>query len=59
MQDEMDSLAENKTWEIIQEPKYQKLVGSRWIFKVKGVIPGVEKLKYKASLVGKGVHTEG
>lgn len=30
------------------------MVGSKWIFKKKDAIPGVEKSRYKARLVAKG-----
>jgi len=54
MQEEIDSLAENKTWELVPTPTGQKLVGSKWIFKLKEGIPGVEKPRFKARLVAKG-----
>lgn len=33
--DEIKSLEENKTWKIVEKPKDAKLLGTRWIFKIK------------------------
>ncbi|CAM8944240.1 unnamed protein product [Rhodiola kirilowii] len=54
MNEEMDSLIKNNTWELVDRPKGQRLVGSKWIFKRKEGIPGVEKPRLKARLVAKG-----
>ncbi|CAM8916901.1 unnamed protein product [Rhodiola kirilowii] len=54
MNEEMDSLMRNNTWELVDRPKGQRLVGSKWIFKRKEGIPGVEKPRLKARLVTKG-----
>ncbi|CAM8981809.1 unnamed protein product [Rhodiola kirilowii] len=54
MNEEIDSLAKNETWDLVDGPKGQKLVGSKWIFKRKEGIPGVEKPRLKARLVAKG-----
>lgn len=51
--DELDSLEENKVWEIIDRPKKgTNIIDSRWIFKIKKDING--KDKYKARLVIRG-----
>lgn len=52
--DEIDSLKRNHTWDLIEKPKDQKTVGSKWIFKFKPGIPGVEEPRYKGRLVAKG-----
>ena len=50
----MDSLEKNATCQLVERPKQQKLVGCKWIYKVKEGIPGVEQKRYKARLVAKG-----
>ncbi|XP_050379910.1 uncharacterized protein LOC126797309 [Argentina anserina] len=35
MQDELNALNDNKTWSIVPLPKGQKVVGVRWIYKIK------------------------
>ena len=54
LEEEIDSLKENKTWILVNIPPGQKLVGSKWIYKVKQGIPGVEEPRLKARLVAKG-----
>ena len=54
MQEEMKSLAANDTWQLVEKPKNQKIVGSKWIFKKKEGIPGKEEPRFKARLVAKG-----
>ena len=52
MQEEMDSLHKNKTYELIEIPKGKKALRNKWVFKIK---KDSEKLvKYKARLVLKG-----
>jgi len=54
MKEEMDSHKKSHTWDLIEKPEKQKLIGCKWIFKLKPGIPGVEKQRYKARLVAKG-----
>ncbi|GJZ23343.1 retrovirus-related pol polyprotein from transposon TNT 1-94 [Tanacetum coccineum] len=54
MEEEMDSLRKNKTWELVNPPTGQKLVSSKWLFKIKEGIEGVQKPRYKARLVARG-----
>ncbi|CAM8878136.1 unnamed protein product [Rhodiola kirilowii] len=54
MNEEMDSILKNENWDLVDKPKGQKLVGSKWIFKRKESISGVEKPRLKARLVAKG-----
>nr|CAN69096.1 hypothetical protein VITISV_025437 [Vitis vinifera] len=35
IQEKMDSLRKNETWELVTKPKDRKLVGSKWVFKRK------------------------
>ena len=36
MNEEIESLHKNQTWELLESPKGQKIVGCKWIFKVQG-----------------------
>ena len=53
MGDEKTSLDKNHTWDIVNRPKRQRVVGSKWIYKYKEGIPGVEDPRYKSRLVAK------
>ncbi|GKB62965.1 retrotransposon protein, putative, ty1-copia subclass [Tanacetum coccineum] len=59
MKEEMDSLRKNKTWELVDPPAGQKLVSSKWLYKIKEGIECVQKARYKARLDGSFDHTEG
>ena len=54
MKDEMESLLKNETWEIVDRPDKQKVISSRWLYKKKPGIPGVEPERFKARLVARG-----
>ncbi|KAH9705871.1 reverse transcriptase Ty1/copia-type domain-containing protein [Citrus sinensis] len=54
MEDEMDSLYKNGTWKLIQKLEGKKVVGCKWVYKVKDEIPDVEPKRFKARLVAKG-----
>jgi hypothetical protein len=53
MNDEMESLQKNSTWEMTIFPKGKRTVGCRWIYIVKFKADGSIK-RYKARLVAKG-----
>nr|GEU93286.1 hypothetical protein [Tanacetum cinerariifolium] len=53
MNDEMDALYRNNTWEIVDLPVGRKAVGSKWVWKIKYKSDG-EIERYKARLVTKG-----
>ncbi|KAK2367103.1 putative mitochondrial protein [Trifolium repens] len=53
MNEEMDSLQKNKTWDLVDCPKGKKPVGCRWVYTVK-YKPDGEIERYKARLVAKG-----
>ena len=59
MKDEMDSMANNQVWDLIELPKGAKTIGCKWIFKTKrGSSGNVERNKVR--LVAKGfTHQEG
>ena len=53
MKEEMDSLAKNKTWDLVDLLESRKVVGYKWVYKLKkGVDDTVPN--YKARLVAKG-----
>ncbi|KAG7597916.1 Reverse transcriptase RNA-dependent DNA polymerase [Arabidopsis suecica] len=54
MNEEMDSQTKNHTWTVVKRPLNQRVIGSRWIYKFKMGIPGVEEPRFKARLVAKG-----
>ena len=54
MKEEMTSLKENNTWVLVQRPAGRRLVGCKWIFKLKEGIAGSESVRYKTRLVAKG-----
>nr|GEU44787.1 putative retrotransposon [Tanacetum cinerariifolium] len=47
----MDSLRKNKTWELVDPSAGQKLMSSKWLFKIKEGIEGVQNPRYKARFV--------
>ena len=53
MNEEMDALQRNKTWELVDLPRGKKTVGCRWIYTVKLNSSGNID-RYKARLVAKG-----
>ncbi|KAL5574150.1 hypothetical protein UlMin_023747 [Ulmus minor] len=54
MKAEMNSLAKNETWTLVEKPTKQKIVGCKWIYKLKEGTDEGGKKKYKACLVAKG-----
>ena len=53
MDEEMNSLQKNTTWELVSLPLGRKLVQCKWVFQTKVAADG-STYKYKARLVGKG-----
>ena len=53
MVEEYDSIMKNLVWEVVPRPQGKKVVGSRWIYKVKHASDGSVE-KYKAFFVNKG-----
>ncbi|KAF3643364.1 hypothetical protein FXO38_20633 [Capsicum annuum] len=58
MQEEMESLHKNDTWDLVRLPKDKKVVRCKWVFKKKEGTSGVEDSRYKARLVPKGYSQE-
>jgi hypothetical protein len=52
MKEEMDSLANNQTWDLVQLPTRKRALQNKWVYKLKEE-DGGEK-RYKARLVVKG-----
>ncbi|GJW21741.1 retrovirus-related pol polyprotein from transposon TNT 1-94 [Tanacetum coccineum] len=52
--EEIESLHKNKTWELVQLPERRKVVGCKWVFKMKTGLPGSNIVRFKARLVSKG-----
>ncbi|RVW15239.1 Retrovirus-related Pol polyprotein from transposon RE1 [Vitis vinifera] len=55
MTDEYLALLRNNTWDLVPLPTDRKLIGCKWVFKVKENPDGTIN-KYKACLVAKGFH---
>lgn len=53
MEKEIQSIEENKTWKLTELPRGQKVIGVKWIFKLKKDAEG-NVVKHKARLVAKG-----
>ena len=53
MVEEYDLIMKNQLWEVVPRPKGKKVVGSRWIYKVKHAADGSVQ-KYKVCFVSKG-----
>nr|GEX99708.1 retrotransposon protein, putative, Ty1-copia subclass [Tanacetum cinerariifolium] len=54
MEEEVESLHKNETWELVTFPKKKRVISCKWLFKVKDGIPGVERNQYKARYVVRG-----
>ncbi|KAL6317680.1 hypothetical protein AAG906_030434 [Vitis piasezkii] len=54
MNEKIESLQKNHTWQLVEKLKNQKIVGCKWVFKRKEGIPRVEDARFKAYLVAKG-----
>ena len=42
--EEITSLDKNQTWKLVRMPNKRKVIGCKWVFKMKSRIPGVKKL---------------
>ena len=53
MKDEMNSMASNGVWDLVELPNGLKVIGCKWVFKTKkDSLGNIER--YKARLVAKG-----
>lgn len=57
MQQEMNSIEQNGTWKLTELPKDQKVIGLKWVYKLKKDAEG-NIVKHKARLVAKGYSQE-
>ncbi|KAH9651968.1 retrovirus-related pol polyprotein from transposon RE1 [Citrus sinensis] len=53
MKNEYDALIENRTWSLVPRIENQKVVGNKWVYRIKYNTDG-SVAKYKARLVAKG-----
>ncbi|CAI7788765.1 unnamed protein product [Closterium sp. NIES-53] len=53
MENELKSIEENGTWELVELPKGRKAITSKWLFKIKSDADGKIE-RYKSRLVAKG-----
>ncbi|MCO5613252.1 hypothetical protein L7F22_067528 [Adiantum nelumboides] len=53
MDNEMDALVKNDTWDLVHLPSGKKAIGSKWVYKIKCKSDGSVE-RYKASIVAKG-----
>ncbi|XP_074277296.1 uncharacterized protein LOC141600938 [Silene latifolia] len=53
MNQELQALEDNKTWELTNLPSNKKAIGSKWVFKIKHKADGIVE-RFKARLVAKG-----
>ena len=54
MDDEIASLYKNNTWELVRKPDNRRLVGCKWIYRIKDGVSATEPRRFKARLVAKG-----
>ena len=57
MNEELDALHKNNTWDMVDLPPGQSVVGCRWVYKIKTKADGSIE-RYKAHLVAKGFTQE-
>ena len=53
MEEEIEAIEKNSTWELMKLPDKCKTIGVKWIYKIKRDNSG-EIVRYKARLVAKG-----
>ncbi|KAJ4744580.1 polyprotein [Rhynchospora pubera] len=57
MATELNALASNNTWSLVPPPSNQKIIGCKWVYKIKRKSDGSLD-RYKARLVAKGFNQE-
>ena len=51
---EIDSFKKNKTWTLVDRPLWKRVVGCKWLFKIKDGVGKEDMPRYKARLVVRG-----
>ncbi|KAH9699236.1 Integrase catalytic domain-containing protein [Citrus sinensis] len=54
MNEKMQSLHKNETWELVTLPKEKKAIGCKWVYAKKEGFPRKNEIRYKVRLVAKG-----
>ena len=54
MEEEMKSLHQNQTWELVKLPKGKRAIGNKWVYTKKQGSLNQSTPRYKARLVAKG-----
>ncbi|KAH9783052.1 Integrase catalytic domain-containing protein [Citrus sinensis] len=54
IEEEMKSLHQNQTWELVKLPKGKRAIGNKWVYTKKQGSPNKKTPRYKARLVAKG-----
>jgi hypothetical protein len=54
MEEEMESIKKNQTWELVRLPKGKRAIGCKWVYAKKEGTPGANGIRYKARLVANG-----
>ncbi|KAJ4757139.1 hypothetical protein LUZ62_067514 [Rhynchospora pubera] len=57
MSEEINALAKNNTWQLVPPPSNQKIIGCKWVYKLKQKSDGSIE-RHKARLVAKGFNQE-
>lgn len=57
MKDEYNALLVNETWSLVDIPSDKKVIGCKWVFKIKRNSDG-SVARYKARLVAQGFHQQ-
>ena len=52
-EEELKTLKEVGTWEVVDAPKDANIIGSKWVFRAKKDVAG-NVIRYKARLMGQG-----
>lgn len=53
MQEEIDAIEKNKTWQLVNRPTDKQIIGLKWVYRVNYNADGSVQ-RYKARLVAKG-----
>lgn len=57
IKEELDAHSKNGTWEVVKRPEGRKLVGHKWVFKIKST-KEADQCRYKARLCAQGFSQE-